>query len=80
LLVTDEAFGNNVELSEEEQTRILLEYERECKTKQTSAEKTPADLANSIRDDHYVDKDAEKKEGSVESAKDGSNSSSLGGS
>ncbi|PNF17062.1 hypothetical protein B7P43_G00845 [Cryptotermes secundus] len=53
-------FGANIELTEEEQTRLLLEYEKECENKKllrSSSERDSSEdammLAYNVRDNHY---------------------------
>jgi hypothetical protein len=59
-LFSENDFGSNIELTEEEQTRLLLEYEKECENKkllQSSSEKDSSEdammLAYNVRDNHY---------------------------
>jgi hypothetical protein len=58
--ISEDDFGANIDLTEEEQTRLLLEYERECESKkllQSSSERNAMEdarlLAHDVRDNHY---------------------------
>jgi hypothetical protein len=59
-LLSEKDFGSNIELTEEEQTRLLLEYEKECENKKllhSSSERDSSEdammLAYNLRDNHY---------------------------
>lgn len=54
----EEDFAANIELSEEDQTRLLLEYEKECENKKLQRSNSEKDsdammLAYDVRDNHY---------------------------
>jgi hypothetical protein len=58
--VSEYDFGANIDLTEEEQTRLLLEYEKECESKkllQSNSERDTMDdarlLVPDVRDNHY---------------------------
>jgi hypothetical protein len=58
--ISEEDFGANIELTEEEQTRLLIEYEKECENKKllrSNSEKDSREdammLAYDVRDNHY---------------------------
>lgn len=59
-LLSEKDFGASIELTEEEQTRLLLEYEKECENKKllrSSSERDNSEdammLAYNVRDNHY---------------------------
>lgn len=58
--ISEYDFSANIELTEEEQTRLLLEYEKECESKKLQRNNTERDtredaklLAHDVRDNHY---------------------------
>jgi len=58
--ISEYDFGANIDLTEEEQTRLLLEYEKECENnkllRSNSERNTREDaklLAHDVRDNHY---------------------------